>query len=395
MLLLTPAQIETFVRDGLLVVDNFLSAAELQDAHDGLAATLARFGVRVDNLADTAGNLATLSSTNGSGGVLDIFYEEWKFKIALNAQLFAWTRQLWEAAYCQRGEALHELESAERFKWHPYGAFDCNKGFAYIDRICYRLPTTLSDEIGDTLSAGTTTSTTNRKKARKKRRGLQRSLTPHLDCCPDTFDDLTNSKAKWRPIQCFVSLTDNLEPNTGGFEAAKGFHKEFRSWTQSRPPTVAYDEQNDEHITTPPPCMGEYTHMRPKQDADVLQRVQHVPVRAGSVVFWDYRLPHANAYRHDGCVPRAVLYCSFLPPVPLNRTYAQRQLERWRQGKTPTDQWIQDKNTTDETTAGEETVSTTEPQLPISDFLKKLPKHAQCLLAAEEWPEFGSSTNHV
>lgn len=372
--MLTPEQIETFVRDGLLVVDGFLAPEELDQAHQGLAATLARYGVDVENPATTGSNLASLSSTNGSGGVLDIFYEEWQLKIALNAQLFAWTEQLWEAAYCRHGERLEDLDESSKFKWHPYGAFnDTNdRGYAYIDRICYRLPTTWSNEIGRQIRAT----------RKAKKRGLQRSLTPHLDCCPDTFDDPPNNynKSKWRPIQCFVSLTDNVEPNYGGFEAAKGFHREFRSWAQNRQPTQFQDKENGCLVEVPPPCIGEYTHIRPNEDADVMQRVEHIPVRAGSVVFWDNRLPHANAYRHDGSMPRSVIYCSFLPPVSLNREYAKRQLRQWLEGKTPNDQWIHNNNTHDIAAP-----VTTAENPKLSAYLESLPKLARCLLAVEDW----------
>ena len=70
-----------------------------------------------------------------------------------------------------------------------------------------------------------------------------------------------------------------------------------------------------------------------------MDRVQHVPVRKGSVVFWDNRIPHANAYKHMGSQPRAVIYCSFLPNVELNQRYVQKQLEDFLQGVPPRDQW--------------------------------------------------------
>ena len=237
--LLTPQQIDTFVRDGLLVVDNFLSPDQIACSHDGLATTLARHGVDVNDLEQTGHNLAALSSTSGSGGVLDLFYDEWKLNehIALNPKLFAWTRQLWKAAYCYWDEhengssqtkhteirAMKDLPDHEQFKWHPYGPFDPDHGgYAYIDRLCYRIPTPLSDKIGRRQQQSSSSSSGF--KSSKKNKTLQRSLTPHLDCCPDTFTTAAG-KSKWRPIQCFVSLTDNLEPDTGGFEAAKGFHR--------------------------------------------------------------------------------------------------------------------------------------------------------------------------
>ena len=237
--MLTAEQLQTFLQDGVLVVENVLSQEELADAVAGLEHTLATHQVDPDHLAQSGHHLRHLSSTNGSGGVLDLFYEDWKLKlIAANSKLFAITTELWKAAYCHNNEDREDLlllgegDNIEQlFKWHPYGAFDCHKGYMYIDRIGYRLPTKLAKELGaKARTVGTTTADTsvsrgmsnthhhddNKKKA-KKSMPIQRSLTPHLDCCPSTFfmDPLT--KTKWRPIQCFVALTDALEPDTGGY----------------------------------------------------------------------------------------------------------------------------------------------------------------------------------
>jgi hypothetical protein len=35
--------------------------------------------------------------------------------------------------------------------------------------------------------------------------------------------------------------------------------------------------------------VGEYTHLDPTLDRDIMGRITHIPVRAGSVVFWDNR----------------------------------------------------------------------------------------------------------
>ena len=88
-----------------------------------------------------------------SGGVLDIFYPDWKMKIATNEVLFRMTCQLWKEAYCHSGETLEDLsnstigeadgnvEAGSRsddliFKWHPFGAFDCDKGYMVSHQFC-------------------------------------------------------------------------------------------------------------------------------------------------------------------------------------------------------------------------------------------------------------------
>lgn len=341
---LSKEQIETFLKDGVLVVEGMLDSAQVEAGLSGMSATLAAAGVDSSDLPNTGHGLEKLSSTNGSGGVLDLFYDDWKCEIATNPKLFAATTELWEAAFCHKGEAREELEDGDVFRWHPYGAFDFRKGYCYVDRIGFRLPT----ELATTLGAELQRQAVSRKK--KKSLAIQRSLTPHLDCCPQTF--FSAHKTKWRPIQSFVSLSDTLEPNMGGFEAAKGFHKEFHKWDKIRPPTTKTIKKKvkvkgkvivtETEVVAPAACIGEYTHLRPSEDSEVFKRVQHVKVPAGSAVFFDNRIPHANAYRHDGDAPRCVVYCSFLPDIPINQQYAAEQLLKWKRNEPPNDQWVGD-----------------------------------------------------
>jgi hypothetical protein len=277
---LTLEQIETYQRDGVLVVENILSPDKLKAALSGLRETLMKHGVDDNNLAETGHHLSKLSSTNGSGGVLDIYYEPWQIELfAANATLFQATTELWEAFYCR--ETSIDCSGEKQWMSHPYGTFDFRRGYMYLDRLGYRLPTQLAHELGK--KSIDVTSTTRR--PAKKFLPIQRSLTPHLDCCPS--DMFSESQKKWRPIQCFVALTDALEPNQGGFEAAKGFHREFHSWAVHRPPSR--NTSSTVVTTVPAPCVGEYTHIRPQEDADVMKRIEHVPVPAGSAVFWDIR----------------------------------------------------------------------------------------------------------
>ena len=54
-------------------------------------------------------------------------------KISTNEKLFRMTCQLWSEAYCHNGECFEEMCSKdgrdESFKWHPFGAFDCDQGY--------------------------------------------------------------------------------------------------------------------------------------------------------------------------------------------------------------------------------------------------------------------------
>jgi hypothetical protein len=292
-MILSEDQILTFLSDGVLVVENALSAVELNECINGLNATLARHHVDVNNLETSGQFLRQLSSTNGSGGVLDIaYYDDWKVhNISCNPNLFSMTKQLWKAAYSPSSPIDTDtssvyLETRNQCKFHPYGDFDCENGYLYIDRIGYRLPSALAENLGE---CGVGNNKGNGKK--RKSVSIQRSLTPHLDCCPETFFS-TEGKKKWRPIQCFVSLVDTTEPNQGGFEAAKGFHLHFAEWAKHRPPSTYLKKGKSNQydvVEVPAVCVGEYTHIRPKEDAVVMKMIEHISVKAGAAVFWDER----------------------------------------------------------------------------------------------------------
>ena len=138
---------------------------------------------------------------------------------------------------------------------------------------------------------------------------------------------------KWRPIQAFIALTDTISKSQGGFECAKGFHKDFAAWSQSRPASTA------KGITSPPPCVGDFTPIRSVEDKDVMERFEHVACRAGDLVLWDYRIPHANALKNESESPREVVYIGVLPRVSINESYCREQLRMFEEGRVPTDQW--------------------------------------------------------
>lgn len=292
----------------------------------------------VHNLDETAGNLRSLSTTRGSGGILDLFYPPWKLRLAQNPRFFSAISQLWAATYAApppstRHDETHppthpahnneerdtnDKDDVENLYAHPYGPFDPNQGYFYLDRTGFRVPDHISQRHA------------------KGRRLLQRSLTPHLDCCPSALYSSDKQVKRWRPIQSFIALTDNHTPDTGGFECVKGWHRQFKTWAQRRKPCGK--------TAKPAPCVGDFTPIRPEEDADVIARFAPVLYPAGSMVAFDWRIPHANSARHVGEAPRQVSYCSFLPDVPVNRVYAQRQRERFVAGMQPDDQWKEDKD---------------------------------------------------
>lgn len=382
--ILSTEQIQSFQNEGILVIPNILSSEEISDALENLHSTLLDQGVDTNNLKETGHNLVKLSSTNGSGGVLDLFYPNFKLDIATNETLFKATSELWRTSY--RNGKEEDGENQPEWMNHPYENFDCSKGYAYLDRIGFRLPTSLAEEIGMDMQKGPSAThiggnlSMKKNKRKRSKLAIQRSLTPHLDNCPDTIN--SKDKSKWRPIQCFISLTDNLDPNTGGFEAVMGgFHKEFQNWAKTREKTKIR-KQNGDIIEINPPCIGEYTHIRPKEDGHIMKRVEHIPVRAGSAVLWDNRIPHANAYKNESDETRIVIYCSFLPDIEINRDYAKRQLEDFKNGKIPRDQWIEIEDNSDNSSLGAGDVVVNEELVDESYQFTSLGRK---LMTIDEW----------
>jgi hypothetical protein len=60
-----------------------------------------------------------------------------------------------------------------------------------------------------------------------------------------------------------------IDGHHGGFEAVRGFHREFNAWKR-RPSVRKCGTTIAEEFSAP--CIGEYTHIRPKEDDDVFRR---------------------------------------------------------------------------------------------------------------------------
>lgn len=322
-----PALIEEFRQRGVVVVPEVLSRDEVSHVRSGFHAFLLDKGCDVTDLERTGRALSSLSSTGGAGGILDVFWADWKLFVLEHPAITAAFSALWSETFAS-GDTEH-------FE-HRHGAFDPASPIAAVDRICYRLPDSIS-----------------KMHSFKKGKGLQRHLAPHLDCCPHQDDrsaaagngnETTPHAVKWRPVQAFIALTDNPYPSEqGGFECCPGLHRKFKEWAECRPPSIlpqiGKKSNYSEQVQTNPPCLGAFTPMRPKEDADILSRFEPIPCRAGDLVMWDNRIPHANARVQADSAPREVVYIGMLPPVSQNLEYAHEQLQRFRDGRFPVDFW--------------------------------------------------------
>jgi hypothetical protein len=126
------------------------------------------------------------------------------------------------------------------------------------------------------------------------------------------------------------------EPNSGGFVAALGFHREFASYFQKWS-NITRDGRDGVH------CSGQFSVLRDGvrlgagEDAAVLARLQPIATPAGSAVFWDWRIPHSSTAGHVGEVPREAVYAGFLPPTALNERYAKDQWDAYQARQLPPD----------------------------------------------------------
>jgi len=249
-------KLDEFRQNGVVVIPSVISEKKVNQTLIDLDKYLSFVGVDSSDLQNTGNNLTKLSSTNGSGGVLDVYYEPWKLSLNEDEQVVCTLQDLWHYTYASGTQ--------ENFT-HPFGAFDASKGYMYVDRICYRVSSAISELHG-----------------KSKRKQLQRSLTPHLDCCPH---DMYGSKGtKWRPIQAFIALTDTLEPDHGGFEACPGHHIGFDEWAAKRKGSAAPTGTGTP--SSAPPCLGDFSPIRMIEDRDVIDKFRHIPCKAGDLVCW-------------------------------------------------------------------------------------------------------------
>lgn len=158
----------------------------------------------------------------------------------------------------------------------------------FIDRVAYRLP---NQEDG---------------------LGLHMDRNPHTPYQGTYF----------RPIQSFIALTDHYGGASGGLQVVPHFHQDCATFFQK-------------YVHDHPPEGGAFFRMHSKSYAAVQQRLVAVTVPAGSVVFWDNRLPHATTATLISADSREAVFFSYLPDIPLNRTYYATQIDAMKANKAP------------------------------------------------------------
>ena len=427
LITLSTSQINEFITNGVVVIPNVLDKQSIDHSVNSLHKSLIKYGIVCfniynfitfiftlndalskkdsNNLKETAINLNKLSTTGGAGGIIDLFYEPWRLDLATNPKIFNIVTQLWSNTYGKYKNNINNddnklitmidqiiqfinnnnnnnnncLENMNEINQdlinllynHPFDEFDTNTGYIYMNRVCYRV----SDDIANYHAKGA-----------KKKRKLQRCLAPHLDCCPhDLFgqnrDKLgVENMKRWRPIQLFIALTDNHTKNTGGFECVKGFHRKFAEYFKNKTNVSRLKQDMKDTI-----CVGDFCRLLPNEDRDILNKYQHIEYDAGSLILFDWRIPHANA-RYNKCInTRIVVYTGLLPNIELNKEYCRQQLNNYYNKKAPPDFWGRD-NYSNQKNKANQTQTQSDNVLQIQvDQNYKFSKLGQRLMGIASW----------
>ena len=296
---ITEEQIQEFKETGLLVIDEVLTQDEVENARNNLHKQLLHFNIdhtSIINQEAKSKDLIKFYEPRLKSPASRIFYSKWKLlDVHLHNNVIKNMNTLLNATYNSNSKDFQ----------HPFGKF--NKSLCYVDRICYRLPDHIYSEGG---------------------------LSLHLDRNPlDPY--LLNSKTplkKWRPIQAFVSLTDQYGGESGGLRVVKNFHKTIDDYFSK---SSIIDKCEG----------GEFFRMHGHNYDSLHKECHPVNAPAGSLVLWDNKLPHETCDKLTSLDTREVVYVGFLPSVEINKKYVAEQLNAIKQN-IPPPAYITDKKET-------------------------------------------------
>ncbi len=272
MSLLTNEHLKEFIDTGVVVIENVLDEKEITNARNQLHLKLASFGINHDEIL--AGKTEAPDNIRIKGEASKIFYSKFKMDI-----------QLRESIYLTFKDAiLKGILPTETNVEKIFGNYD--DVMPYIDRICWRLPDHIREEGG---------------------------LSLHLDRNPWNM----SLAKKYRPIQGFVTLTDQFGSESGGLKVVKGFHKKFNEYF--------FNSYNK----TEADMSGEFYRLNDKKHTKIQLELQNINAKAGSLVLFDNRLPHATCQKLSSFDTREVIYLSYIPNVKINKKYCERQVKNF------------------------------------------------------------------
>lgn len=118
-------------------------------------------------------------------------------------------------------------------------------------------------------------------------------------------------------VQSFVCLTDSTELS-GGFVCVPRFHRRFKQWGQDNPQGTVWSGGRPVDLT-----YGDGQPFPVPKDDPCQSETVRVLAPAGSMVFWDSRLPHQNFPNSDDSAMRVIYYTNM--SVREERSAAEHQ----------------------------------------------------------------------
>ncbi|CAF5182233.1 unnamed protein product, partial [Rotaria sp. Silwood1] len=103
-----------------------------------------------------------------------------------------------------------------------------------------------------------------------------------------------------RRLQAILALVDCREQD-GGFHAVSGFQYYIVTWTKQNEKVCL--RSNDS---------GDPTTVQIPRDDPIREHIQRMPIREGSLLVWDTRLPHGN-YPNNSNQMRIIQYLHMAP----------------------------------------------------------------------------------
>lgn len=275
MTILLQEHIDEFIEHGVVIIEDIFNDEEVEDIRKKFHDQLMNMGIDHDAIIQK--RIEPFNSVRMKAPTSHIYYNKWKIDIQTNQKIYECVKEIMKHTFLPSNVPNYE---------HIYGESD--DIYAYIDRVCYRMPDCVKMEGG---------------------------LKLHIDRNPyDPFLLKTTGLKKWRPIQGILTLTDHYGSESGGLCVVKGFHKKSEAYFKNSIP--------DENISKG----GEFFRLDSRCHTKLEQECQPVNAKKGSLILWDNRLPHDTCKKLAGIDTREVVYVAFLPNVPLNIEYVKNQL---------------------------------------------------------------------
>lgn len=257
--MITDEQINEFIENGVVVIENVLNHEEINYYRKCFHDEISKLSYDYEDIIIN-NNTEGIKFNEIKSKLNKSFYYKWKMELQSDKRIYdIFHKLLYNCAN------FYGFKVNENFKIYPF-----------IDRIGFRLPDSIHKDGG---------------------------LNLHVD----------KIGKKFRPIQAFISLTDQLGSNHGGLQLVKKFH--------------ISSNLTHEQIKS----------LNLKDNHELISKLNNINLKAGSLVLWDFRLPHKTNKNFISDDTREVIYLSYLPDTKLNYQYAKDQWNNYCNNTIPPD----------------------------------------------------------